>query len=643
MSELPNEALLNGCYSVEKVLGRGGFGITYLANDTKLNLPVAVKEYLPEPFASRSKDLSVEPFENKHSEFEWGLSRFISEAQILAQFKHPNIVRVNAAFEQHGTAYMVMEYEQGVSLAEYILQEDSDRSEAFFEKYLFTIIDGLQGIHDKGFLHRDIKPANLMVRADSGRTPVLIDFGSARRATGLETGKLTAVTSAGYSPVEQHNADMGEQGPWTDIYALAAAIRESITGEVPPLSLTREFATRSGPENDPLRPLFLTYANRGYSHSFLKALDEGLAILPDDRPQSLEEWKTLFSDDNPTVVANNQPRTAESQQLGDSSSIETVVAAPVKTEQPMLVGSDRVPEKSSALDGTLLHPTRGDHPDNRQLVRPAREVRVANDSGSNGGSGKQGASSNKMLAGAAVAVVGLGILGWMQMSGQKDTESADNSSLGETAIVSKTDTSPSNDPVLPRPDAPIELISPVVRVKQQVVALNNAVAPFVQLVGEDGNVPANAVEPLEETLTQYRTLSESEIVLASKEVKSELLSGLSQLSVASADANQLKEALAANSTLDAGEIDNMLGSWREVSGDQRSKLIFTLASMTDQQREGLQNQAALKEMISEMNNSIRSAIEVSDFQSAARMVEVAMMLGEDNEALQSYKSLLQLE
>jgi len=84
MSELPNEALLNGCYSVEKVLGRGGFGITYLANDTKLNLPVAVKEYLPEPFASRSKDLSVEPFENKHSEFEWGLSRFISEAQILA-------------------------------------------------------------------------------------------------------------------------------------------------------------------------------------------------------------------------------------------------------------------------------------------------------------------------------------------------------------------------------------------------------------------------------------------------------------------------------------------------------------------------------------------------------------------------------
>jgi len=165
----------------------------------------------------------------------------------------------------------------------------------------------------------------------------------------------------------------------------------------------------------------------------------------------------------------------------------------------------------------------------------------------------------------------------------------------------------------------------------------------VQLVGEDGNVPENAVEPLEETLTQYRTLSESGIVLASPEVKSELLSGLSQLSVASIDANQLKEALAADSTLDAGEIDNMLSSWREVSGDQRSKLIFTLASLTDQQQEGLQNQAALNEMISEMNNSIRSAIEVSDFQSAARMVEVAMLLGENNEVLQSYKSLLQLE
>jgi len=371
-SDLPRGSMLNECYSIEKVLGRGGFGITYLATDTKLSLPVAIKEYLPAPFAARSETRVVEPFDSQQSNFDWGLDRFLAEARILAQFKHPNIVRVNAAFEQHGTAYMVMEYEQGVSLAQYF-RDSNDLTQAFYEKFLLDIMGGLQGIHDKGFIHRDIKPVNLMVRADAENTPVLIDFGSARSTMGSEASNLTAVTSAGYSPVEQYNSKLGEQGPWTDIYALAASIREGVTGVIPSDALDRELSVRAGPENDPLKPLTQISASHGFSHEFLSAIDSGLAIMPGDRPQSLAEWRDLFSATAATVVnPPRSPRTAQSE-------VETVVSDPRindVTEAKQTSGTN----KRTALDGTLLDRTGYGDTDSRQLAVPAREVAVKRDS-----------------------------------------------------------------------------------------------------------------------------------------------------------------------------------------------------------------------------------------------------------------------
>lgn len=162
-------------YEIHGILGRGGFGITYLALDTNLNHEVAIKEFLPTDLAMRASDSSIHPISDDHSDtFEWGLNRFITEAQTLAQFRHPNIVLVHSVFEANGTAYMVMEYEKGESLDQaYNLKRLTTEDELL--AVLFPLMDGLQRIHKSGFVHRDIKPKNIYLR-DDGR-PVLLDFG----------------------------------------------------------------------------------------------------------------------------------------------------------------------------------------------------------------------------------------------------------------------------------------------------------------------------------------------------------------------------------------------------------------------------------------------------------------------------------
>ena len=161
-----------------KILGQGGFGITYLAYDSNLDEDVAIKEYLPIELAVREGDYSVHPVSEDHgNNFQWGLERFISEARTLTRFKHPNIVRVRNVFEDNNTAYMVMEYEEGESLQE-LLSRRKTMEEAEILNILLPILGGLQLIHEKKFIHRDIKPANIFIRKDG--SPVLLDFGSAR-------------------------------------------------------------------------------------------------------------------------------------------------------------------------------------------------------------------------------------------------------------------------------------------------------------------------------------------------------------------------------------------------------------------------------------------------------------------------------
>src|SRR5574342_748429 len=215
-------------YRIEQTLGIGGFGLTYLATDSNLNLKVAIKEYLPGDLALRGEDQSVQPKSDSSLEsFKWGLSRFLDESRTLASFRHPNIVRVLRFFEANRTAYMVMEFVAGESLTEWIRNR-----RPLDQKTVFAIVnpllDGLEVIHSAGYLHRDIKPANIFVREDS--SPVLLDFGSARMASaGTE---LTAIVTPGYAPIEQYHSQ-GRQGPWSDLYALGGVLYWMLTGNKP--------------------------------------------------------------------------------------------------------------------------------------------------------------------------------------------------------------------------------------------------------------------------------------------------------------------------------------------------------------------------------------------------------------------------
>lgn len=291
-------------YRIERILGRGGFGVIYLATDTNLDHQVAIKEYIPGDVATRSSDSNVEPITKEHGEmFRWGMDRFIKEARNLVKFKHPNIVRVMSVFQENNTAYMVMEFEEGQDLRSY-LRKPGVNSEQSLKQLILPISQGLAEVHRHGFIHRDIKPANILVRNDG--TPVLLDFGSARNASKFTQQSLTALVSVGYAPLEQYNSDSDEQqGPWTDIYALGGTLYNAITGKDPVESTRRGAALLNG-GTDPL--ISAEYLGEGrYSKSFLKAIDWAMQFAISDRPQTLSDWipALLGSEQEPDLSKYN--------------------------------------------------------------------------------------------------------------------------------------------------------------------------------------------------------------------------------------------------------------------------------------------------------------------------------------------------
>ena len=278
-------------YQIERVLGQGGFGITYLAQDSNLDCPVAIKEYLPVEISMREATSAIYPVSGDWTQqYRWGLERFIAEARLLAKFKHPHIVRVLNVFEANNSAYMVMAYEEGESL-EHILKRRKTMDEAELLTILIPILNGLEKIHQSGFIHRDVKPANIFIRTDG--SPVLLDFGSARLALGEKTRTLTALYSPGYAPMEQYYSKSDLQGPWTDIYALSATLYRAVAGVAPVDALERSQGIFSG-SIDPLKPALELGRDR-YTDAFLKAIDHGLGFKPELRPQSIAIWRQEFS------------------------------------------------------------------------------------------------------------------------------------------------------------------------------------------------------------------------------------------------------------------------------------------------------------------------------------------------------------
>lgn len=277
-------------YEIKDILGQGGFGITYLAQDLNLAHEVAIKEYMPVDLAVRSDHDSVESVSTEYEyRYRWGLQNFIDEARTLGQFKHPNIVRVRNVFEANNTAYMVMDYELGETLQE-ILNRRKTLDEQDIQTVIFPIIDGMKLIHAHGFIHRDIKPANIFIRVDG--EPVLLDFGSARQAMEESKNALTSIFSKGYAPIEQYNTTDDDQGPWTDIYALGATIYRTIAG-VPPC----DAIDRSSAISVTSRDTYVTAHEIGvgrYSEPLLHAIDTAMKFKHQDRPQTITEWQLIL-------------------------------------------------------------------------------------------------------------------------------------------------------------------------------------------------------------------------------------------------------------------------------------------------------------------------------------------------------------
>ncbi len=271
-------------YRIEKVLGGGGFGITYLAHDINLQLPVAIKEYFPADLAVRSSDHSVGMRSaDSAAQFEWGLERFIDEARTLASFRHPNIVRVLRYFKEHGTAYIVMEYESGDPLKHWLSQHPGLNQKSLLQ-LVFPLLDGLETVHKLNFLHRDIKPDNIYMRADG--TPVLLDFGAARRVTGDQD--MTNIVSPGFAPFEQYHSK-GNQGPWTDLYSLGAVMYWMTTGRKPMEAASRVRA-------DDMPPARGNASTQAYGDALLRAID--WALTPDEklRPQNVAAFRKVLQE-----------------------------------------------------------------------------------------------------------------------------------------------------------------------------------------------------------------------------------------------------------------------------------------------------------------------------------------------------------
>jgi serine/threonine protein kinase len=283
---LPSGAQLQE-FVIERVLGSGGFGITYLAMDSRLGRQVVIKENLPAQFCWRdTSSLTVQPRSSQGEDadnFRYSLESFEKEAATLASLDHPGIVKVLRSFEANGTAYFVMPFVEGVTFDE-VLREREAQHRPFTEAELVAMLDkvlaALGYLHERGIYHRDIKPGNLLITASGD--PVLIDFGAARQR--LSERSLTVIESPGYTPFEQMQS-RGKVGPWSDLYALGGTLYKAITGETPPKAADRIM-------EDEVMPLAQrTELVSRYSQRFLGSIDCAMKPRLEVRFESAKEWE----------------------------------------------------------------------------------------------------------------------------------------------------------------------------------------------------------------------------------------------------------------------------------------------------------------------------------------------------------------
>lgn len=291
-----SDSLPDGCrlddYVIERCIGGGGFSIVYLARGVDDGARVVIKEYMPRRLACRGEDgVTVYSRGREANEaFTYGRRLFLDEAGALATLKHPNVVNVVNFFRANGTVYMVMAYEEGVNLQEYIQRHGGNLSETLLRTVFPELLDGLQVIHDAGLLHLDIKPGNIYLR--SGGRPLLLDFGAVHRMLESRQYQPSQVVTPGYAPIEQLDPN-GYVGPWTDLYAVGATMRACIEGAAPPPAAERRM-------KETMKPAVTAFKRR-YSRPLLTAIDWAMEVDPLLRPQSVAAFVEALPDSDEPV------------------------------------------------------------------------------------------------------------------------------------------------------------------------------------------------------------------------------------------------------------------------------------------------------------------------------------------------------
>jgi serine/threonine protein kinase len=301
-------------FEIVSVLGKGGFGITYLAIDHQLSKKFAIKELLPDTIATRLDGSTVVPHSSNETErWDWAKERFLEEARMLARFSHPAIVGVHRLLEGNGTVYVVMDYIEGESLETRLKRIGRETSQDDLRQVIGPILEGLKEVHAAGLLHRDIKPENILI-SKRGQA-ILIDFGSARESLG-RTMSMTSIVTHGYSPLEQYQTK-GRMGPWTDIYSLGAVMYKAITGEKPPVATDRV-------QDDEFVCLSI-HSIDGYSRNFLSAIDWALQPSIPNRPQNINEFEERLYNRNhideklDQVTNNTFPKSKKQREKTDNT------------------------------------------------------------------------------------------------------------------------------------------------------------------------------------------------------------------------------------------------------------------------------------------------------------------------------------
>lgn len=364
---LPAGTML-GEFELQGLLGFGGFGMVYRGYDHSLQRAVAIKEYMPSALVARTANQELSARSSADSQtFQSGLKSFIAEARLLARFDHPSLVKVYRFWEANNTAYMAMPLYQGITLKQARLQMSGPPPEDWLRVVLWSVLEALKVLHSSDALHRDVSPDNIFLQ-DAG-PPVLLDLGAARLAVMEGNKKHTAVLKVNYAPIEQY-ADVSDlrEGPWTDIYALAAVVHGCICNEAP-LPATFRVVRDRLPPMAKIAKTTNTHFGQSYSSAFIKAIDHALAVQPGDRPQSVEvfakelklrsvsqpqrfDWRTALGD---KVSLSADGSGAASVAFGASSTVADTVPFAVTQD----ASSDASPVVKSAKSAAPLSPRTG--------------------------------------------------------------------------------------------------------------------------------------------------------------------------------------------------------------------------------------------------------------------------------------------